>query len=108
MAESQWKRSRVASSAPDQTDTDSSITLLTPGVPEPSGNAVDVTVRTSDGKTTLPGAFTYTPTVDVAVIGASLAQLIRNSVTATNGLRWRPIGSIICSVPSMVNNVGEA
>lgn len=50
---------------------DTSITFLTPAVPEPSGGAVDVTVRTEDGKATLTDAYTYTPTLRVDVIGSA-------------------------------------
>ncbi|MHC5212392.1 MAG: IPT/TIG domain-containing protein [Planctomycetota bacterium] len=48
-----------------------SITLLTPPIVEPTGAAVDVAVRTSDGKTVLADVFTYTPTLAVEVIGSA-------------------------------------
>jgi hypothetical protein len=50
-----------------------SIRFVTPAVPEPSGGAVDVAVRSAGGKAVLAGAYTYTPTLSVSVIGSAAA-----------------------------------
>ena len=47
------------------------VVFTTPGVPEPSGFALDLVVTNSNGSDTLTGAFTYTPSLSIGVTGGA-------------------------------------
>ncbi len=94
-----------------------SVLVLTPPVLEATGLASAVTVRTPDGTSVLPAAFTYTPTLSVQIVGSAAAGggvvfhwLTESSVPPATVTVWlgHPAGpDFVATLPSYAGLIYE-